>query len=127
VTVSLDPELVHAVDQEVRAHHVNSRSAVVEEALRRELGGLVSWPAPRGGFFLWASFPDRLNTDALLPRAVARGVLYVPGSAFYVGHAADNRARLSFSAASPERLVTGIQRLALAVREELASTTASEP
>ena len=100
---------------------------VVEEALRRELGGLVSWPAPRGGFFLWASFPDRLNTDALLPRAVARGVLYVPGSAFYVGHAADNRARLSFSAASPERLVTGIQRLALAVREELASTTASEP
>ena len=34
VTVSLDPELVHAVDQEVRAHHVDSRSAVVEEALR---------------------------------------------------------------------------------------------
>ena len=34
VTVSLDPELVSAVDQEVRAHHVASRSAVVEEALR---------------------------------------------------------------------------------------------
>lgn len=34
VTVSLDPELVHVVDQEVRAHHVGSRSAVVEEALR---------------------------------------------------------------------------------------------
>ena len=34
VTVSLDPELVNAVDQEVRAHHVDSRSAVVEDALR---------------------------------------------------------------------------------------------
>lgn len=34
VTVSLNPELVNAVDQEVRAHHANSRSAVVEEALR---------------------------------------------------------------------------------------------
>ena len=34
VTVSLNPELVNAVDQEVRAHHVDSRSAVVEEALR---------------------------------------------------------------------------------------------
>lgn len=34
VTVSVDPELVDAVDQEVRAHHANSRSAVVEEALR---------------------------------------------------------------------------------------------
>jgi metal-responsive CopG/Arc/MetJ family transcriptional regulator len=35
VTVSLDPELVHAVDQAVRVHHADSRSAVVEEALRR--------------------------------------------------------------------------------------------
>ena len=34
VTVSIDPELVHAVDREVRAHHADSRSAVVEEALR---------------------------------------------------------------------------------------------
>ena len=34
VTVSLDPQLVNAVDQEVRAHHANSRSAVVEGALR---------------------------------------------------------------------------------------------
>ena len=34
VTVSLDPELVHAVDQEVHAHRADSRSAVVEEALR---------------------------------------------------------------------------------------------
>ncbi len=34
VTVSLDPELVHAVDQEVRVHHADSRSAVVEGALR---------------------------------------------------------------------------------------------
>ena len=34
VTVSIDPELVNAVDQEVRAHHADSRSAIVEEALR---------------------------------------------------------------------------------------------
>jgi len=34
VTVSIDPELVNAVDQEVRIHHAGSRSAVVEEALR---------------------------------------------------------------------------------------------
>jgi Arc/MetJ-type ribon-helix-helix transcriptional regulator len=34
VTVSITPELVDAVDQEVRAHHADSRSAVVEEALR---------------------------------------------------------------------------------------------
>lgn len=35
VTVTIDPALVEAVDQEVRAHHAGSRSAVMEEALRR--------------------------------------------------------------------------------------------
>ena len=35
VTVSIDPELMQVVDQEVQAHHADSRSAVVEEALRR--------------------------------------------------------------------------------------------
>ena len=34
VTVSLDRELVDVIDQEVHAHHADSRSAVVEEALR---------------------------------------------------------------------------------------------
>ena len=34
VTVSLDPGLLEAVDQEVRVHHAGSRSAVVEDALR---------------------------------------------------------------------------------------------
>lgn len=34
ITVSLDHDLVDAVDQEVRAHHADSRSEIVEEALR---------------------------------------------------------------------------------------------
>lgn len=34
VTISLDPALVALVDQEVRRHHADSRSAVVEDALR---------------------------------------------------------------------------------------------
>ena len=34
VTVSLDRELVDVIDQEVHAHHADSRSTVVEEALR---------------------------------------------------------------------------------------------
>ena len=99
----------------------------MEQALRRELGGLVSWPAPKGGFFLWASFPDLINTNALLTRAVGHGVLFVPGSAFYAERRGDNQARLSFSAPSDERIVTGVQRLAAAVREELTARGAAPP
>ena len=91
----------------------------MERALARELDDLVSWSTPRGGFFLWASFRRGISTDALLARAVAHGVLYVPGSAFYVGAHAGNEARLSFAAPSRELIDSGIRRLASAVHEEL--------
>jgi len=95
---------------------------VMERALARELGDLVSWPAPKGGFFLWATFPDRVNTDALIERAVAHRVVYVAGSAFYVDGRTGSLARLSFSAPSAARIEEGIRRLAVAVREALAAT-----
>jgi 2-aminoadipate transaminase len=97
---------------------------VMERALARELGDLVTWPAPKGGFFLWATFPERVNTDALLARAIANRVVYVAGSAFYVDGRSSHQARLAFSAASPARIDEGIRRLAAAVREELAVTAA---
>src|SRR5438552_10575453 len=67
----------------LRRHYQEKRS-VMEAALARELDGLVSWTRPRGGFFLWASLGDRVNTDALLERAIAHRVVYVAGSAFFV-------------------------------------------
>jgi DNA-binding transcriptional MocR family regulator len=106
--------------------HYQEKRGVMERALRRELGDLVTWPAPKGGFFLWAAFPERVDTDALLARAIANRVVYVAGSAFYVDGRTSHQARLAFSAPSAERIDEGIRRLAAAVREELA-VTASVP
>jgi 2-aminoadipate transaminase len=102
--------------------YYQEKRGVMERALARELGDLVTWPAPKGGFFLWAAFPARVNTDALLARAIARKVVYVAGSAFYVDGRTCNLARLAFSAPSTERIEEGIRRLAAAVRDELAAT-----
>lgn len=117
----------------LRQYYQRKRTAM-EQALRRELGDLVSWPEPKGGFFLWAALPETVNTDALLTRALAHAVVYVAGSAFFVDGRSSNRARLSFSAPSIERIDQGIQRLAHAVREELSPeawaarrTRSSEP
>ena len=44
----------------------------------------VSWPAPRGGFFLWATLPEPIDADAMIARAVEHGVIYVAGEAFFV-------------------------------------------
>jgi DNA-binding transcriptional MocR family regulator len=95
------------------------KRTVLEQALRRELGTYVTWPEPKGGFFLWASFGDGIDTDALLCRAVAHGVVFVPGSAFYVEPGRADRARLSFSEQPPARIEAAVARLASAVREEL--------
>jgi 2-aminoadipate transaminase len=108
----------------LRSHYQEQRT-VMTRALRRELGNLVSWPEPKGGFFLWAAFPERVNTDALLTRALARAVVYVAGSAFYVDGRSSNLARLAFSAPSAARIEEGVRRLAAAVREELDVSTSS--
>ena len=68
----------------LRAHYAHKRD-VMEQALRRELGTAVSWPKPKGGFFLWVTLRDRRSTpDAMIPRAIEHGVIYVAGDAFYV-------------------------------------------
>ncbi len=105
----------------LRAYYQRKRDAM-ERALTREFGDLVTWTPPKGGFFLWAAFPDGVDTDALLTRAIAHRVVYVAGSAFFVDGRTGPPARLAFSASSPERIEEGIRRLAAAVREELAAT-----
>jgi 2-aminoadipate transaminase len=93
----------------------------MEQALRRELGSAVSWPKPTGGFFLWLTLASGIDADTMIPRAVAQGVVYVAGEAFYVNGQGHNTLRLSFSAPTPERIDAGVARLALTLRDESAA------
>jgi 2-aminoadipate transaminase len=102
----------------LRRHYQHKRDVMVA-ALSRELNGTATWLPPHGGFFLWATLPAGLDTDAMVDRAVDRGVVYVAGSAFFVDNSGPNTLRLSFSAPTPERIEEGIRRLALTIRETL--------
>jgi 2-aminoadipate transaminase len=105
----------------LRATYQRKRT-MLEEAIRRELPREVSWPEPKGGFFLWASFVDPIDTDRLLPSAIEHGVVFVPGSAFFVDGSGARFARLSFSWPTPERIELGIRRLGEVVRETLSGS-----
>lgn len=86
-------------------------------ALATEMQGLdVEWNSPAGGMFLWLRLPDGMDAIALLPLAVARGVAFVPGSAFYAEAPDPRTLRLSFVTASEEQIHTAIAALAGAVR-----------
>jgi 2-aminoadipate transaminase len=86
-------------------------------AMTREMPEGVSWNTPAGGMFLWVRLPEGMSAIGLLPKAVARNVAFVPGWAFYAGHAQDNTLRLSFVTASVAQIDTGIAALAAAIRE----------
>jgi 2-aminoadipate transaminase len=96
------------------------RRDVMERALRTQLGDVLRWREPAGGFFLWAALPDAVDAEAMLERATtAHRVIYVVGNAFFVDGGGRNLVRLSFSQPSPREIEEGVSRLAAAVHEEL--------
>ena len=101
--------------------HYQAKRDVMVEALRAEFGDTVRWPAPRGGFFLWATLPEQIDADAMIDRAVQHGVIYVAGAAFFVNDGGHNLIRLAFSAPSHEKIREGVKRLGAAVRDEIAA------
>jgi len=104
----------------LRAHYREKRDVMIA-ALRRELDDAISWPDPRGGFFLWATLPDVIDAHAMIERAIAHGVIYVSGNAFFVDGSGQRMVRLSFSAPTPARIDEGIRRFAATVREEISA------
>jgi 2-aminoadipate transaminase len=103
----------------IRALYKSQRDAMLA-ALAREMTGLgLEWNAPDGGMFLWARLPAGLDATALLPKAVERGVAFVPGAAFYADQPDPRTLRLSFVTASVSQIDTGIAALAATVREAL--------
>lgn len=103
----------------IRALYKAQRDAMLA-ALEREMQGLdVRWNTPEGGMFLWARLPAGVDAIALLPKAVQRGVAFVPGAPFYADTPDPRTLRLSFVTATPQQIATGIAALAATIRENL--------
>jgi 2-aminoadipate transaminase len=83
----------------------------------------VRYIRPQGGLFFWVQTPEELNTEEMLPKAVEQKVAYVPGSPFYPNGGGHNTMRLNFSNASEEGIRTGMTRLGIVIKEELANNS----
>ncbi len=96
------------------------KRTLMREQLRAHLGDLLTWPEPKGGFFIWATLPPQFKTGEMLARAVEQKIIYVSGAAFFVDGSGQNTLRLSFSLPTHERIIEGVQRLTRVVKAELA-------
>jgi 2-aminoadipate transaminase len=95
----------------VRAGLRERRDAMLTE-LERTLTGEARWTRPEGGYFLWLELGEGVDARALLERAEAEGVTYVPGADF---GGPSNSLRLAFSFVDTAAIADGIARLAALV------------
>jgi len=95
-----------------------ARRDVMLDALEEHLAEEATWTHPGGGFYVWVTVPDWLDTKALLAAAVERQVAYVPGTAFYPDGRGANQMRLAFCYPTEERIREGVARLGSLIHDE---------
>src|SRR5699024_8936884 len=91
---------------------LQERSTLLAQSLRTHLPD-AQFSQPDGGYFMWVTFPEGVDGDALFEAAAERGVKIVKGSDFLIDDA-KNAIRLAYSGVTPDEIDEGVQRLAQA-------------
>lgn len=123
-----NPFVAHIVAEYCRAGRLEPHIAQLRQvyrrrrdaalaALERHMPPGVRWTHPRGGFFVWLTLPVGTNVPLLREIARERGVLFVPGPAFFAAGGGERNLRLAFSFVPPDEIERGIAILAQAIRE----------
>jgi 2-aminoadipate transaminase len=81
----------------------------------------ANWTHPQGGFFVWVTLPDYVDTAQMLSVALDKGVTFVPGDGCYPSGSGlgRNAMRIAFCYEEPENLREAIKRLAGVIEERL--------
>lgn len=69
----------------------------------------MTWTRPEGGFYSWITLPESVDSYELCMTCIDRGVVFVPGTAFYTDGRGTHEARVSFCH-PPRRTSARVQR-----------------
>jgi len=89
------------------------------DALEEFMPEGVEWTKPDGGMFVWVTLPEGIDTKLMMEKAIAKGVAYVPGEAFFAHRDVKNTMRLNFTYVPEETIREGVKRLAEVIEEEI--------
>lgn len=87
--------------------------------LKKYMPADVKWTEPEGGLFLFVTLPEKMDADLIFRKAILKDVAFVSGSTFFCNGSGRNTMRLNFSYSDPEKIETGVQRLAAVIKEGL--------
>lgn len=93
------------------------RQEAMLQALESEFPSGFQWNQPEGGMFIWAEGPPGLDSEAVYPRAVEKGVAFVPGKFFFAEPGVGSATmRLNFTNSSEPDIRRGVHILAKTLR-----------
>ncbi|HZX02725.1 PLP-dependent aminotransferase family protein [Kribbella sp.] len=102
----------HLEDHLVRQRaEYRRRKEAMHAALTEHFGDIARWTDPEGGFFLWVTLENGINTEELFEMALPEGVAFIPGPAFSPTGRFSNAFRLCFASTAPDRIWEGVTRL----------------
>jgi 2-aminoadipate transaminase len=91
----------------------------MSDALKKYFPSEATWTEAHGGFFIFATLPEYINTDEMFKEAIKENVAYVIGSAFFADGKGQNTMRLSFCYPSAEDIEEGIKRLGRVIKRKI--------
>jgi DNA-binding transcriptional MocR family regulator len=100
----------------LRAEHARRCAQMVAAIHRHVPAGALRFARPQGGLYLWCRLPPGVNSRSLLDRALAEGVAFIAGDAFYADPAGESELRLCFSSVTPSTMDEAVRRLAASLR-----------
>lgn len=101
----------------IRAEHARRCTQMIAAIQRHMPPGSIRFARPAGGLYLWCRLGPGLSATALHERALANGVTFVAGPAFYPDPAGDSELRLCFTSVLPGTIDESVKRLARSVGE----------
>ena len=101
--------------KQLRAEHARRCGLMVAAIQKHVSPGRCGLRVRREGCISGAGSPRGLNARAVLQQALAQGVAFVPGDAFYADPAGDSELRLCFSSVSPAAIDEAVRKLASSI------------
>ncbi len=89
----------------------SQRATSLDRSLQAQLGDLVVYRTPGGGYFFWLRLPEEIDAERLLTQAVSYKVSFRPGVRFSSRGGLRNYLRLSFAFYDIPELEKGVARL----------------
>ncbi len=96
-----------------------TRLDCAERALTRHLPEGSSFSRGDGGFLIWVTLPDAIDSSALLAEAKSAGVVYSPGELFYPDGRRSSSLRISVAQTSLAEIERGVRILGEVARAAL--------